>query len=338
MSGQMQPVAYRQYETLLDIFYAAPTYVSKFFQRRIENMKAPFVTNAKVIHFEEVENYATYLQILRRYDKHPILQRPGGSFGSIKPDVIKGAELIEPDDTLAQQPGTNQIINGKIINSSQVEKDRKIQKIKTSYELTKEEMCKNVFLVGKLTSRETGQPWTFTSGYTGENFTTAQLTAEFETVITDIKNDYLKKNNVPIHEFLVGQKWFNLLKELYNPRSNEIMGKAYMGKVKNADGVDEIFIDILTDRFTLLPSQTLWDGTKVDTSGWLYAYHPFAFIPCYAGVVNVVNGQGMLVAAQAQLREIKIDEETGIKKILFDSAFLPVGIRPELVNIHKMTP
>lgn len=320
---------------LLEIFGAANPVVTSFYLRRISGNKMPFVGNEKTIAYEEVEKYVRQAHILRRGDKFPVTTLNGSVVKAVTPEVIKDSIPFFASDMLNRQPGQYIFVHGKKVDNRQYEQDRRVEKLKVSLYTAKEAISASVFLKGTYMSKQTNNKVTYP--YPTAKTVAKTALEKFEKWLIAEINDFVKATNVPVTEILIGANVFDFLRELYNPSSNEIMGKAQITINKTEDGQEEMSIKIMGKTLTLFGPAYDVKGDSIDTDNEIMFYNTDAFLPAYAGVVNVLNGESFLEAVTELLRELPADNETGDAKTLIESAYCPIIVNPGYIKTYKVT-
>lgn len=324
-----------QQVSLLGIYGAAKPNVTTFYLRRILANKMPYITNMPTIAYEEIEKYVRQAHILRRGDKFPVATLNGSILQAVTPEVIKDSIPFFPLDMVNRQAGQYVYINGTKVDNRQYEQDRRVEKLKVSTLTTKEAISASVFLTGKYKSKQTKNTITYT--YPTATSVAKTTIEDFEKWLIDEMNEFVKKNNVSVSEILIGSKILKFLKELYNPSSNEIMGKAQITTTKAEDGQEELSIKIMGKTFTMFGPAYDTEGNEINTDDRMTFYHTNAFLPAYAGVVNVLNGTAVMEAVTELLRETPADPETGEAKTLIESAYCPIIVNPGYIKNYKVT-
>lgn len=320
---------------LLGVYGAAKPVVTTFYLRRILSNKMPYITNMETIAYEEIEKYVRQAHILRRGDKFPVTMLNGSVIKSVTPEVLKDSVPFKAGDMLNRQPGQYVFINGMKVDNRQYEQDRRVEKLKVSLLTAKEAISASVFLKGTYMSKQTNNKVTYTYP-TAKTVTKATL-EKFEKWLIDEMNDFVKTTNAPVTEILIGANIFNFLRELYNPSSNEIMGKAQITINKAEDGQEEMSIKVMGKTFTLFGPAYDVKGDPINTDDEIMFYNTAAFLPAYAGVVNVLNGVSMMEAVTELLRELPADPETGESKTLIESSYCPIIVNSGYIKTYKVT-
>ena len=318
----------------LGIYNDLPMTVTTFFLRRIARGKIPYVVNTKSIDYEEVKKHAIKAKILKRGEKFPTSRLNGSVIKGVTPEVIKDSIPFTPYDALNRLPGQEVYINGKKVDHKKYEEDKRIASLKVSVPVVQEEIAAGVFLEGKYVSPDTGNEVTYTA-YPSENVAVADI-KEWGIWTTTKINEFTTENKVRVDEILVGKDVFYKIITDYNKSSNKVI-TATPKRVQTQDGDYELHLDVFGFNYVMIPDTTDTQGNAIDTANWFQLRNDAAVIPAFAGVVNVVNGQSTLEAADLIIRETPADPETGEAKTLAESAYCPIVVNPNIVKTYKVT-
>lgn len=318
----------------LGIYNDLPMTVTTFFLRRIARGKIPYVVNTKSIDYEEVKKHAIKAKILKRGEKFPTSRLNGSVIKGVTPEVIKDSIPFTPYDALNRLPGQEVYINGKKVDHKKYEEDKRIASLKVSVPVVQEEIAAGVFLEGKYVSPDTGNEVTYTA-YPNESVAVADI-KEWGIWTTTKINEFITENKVRVDEILVGKDVFYKILTDYNKSSNKVI-TATPKRVQTQDGDYELHLDVFGFNYVMIPDTTDTQGKAIDTANWFQLRNDAAVIPAFAGVVNVVNGQSTLEAADLIIRETPADPETGEAKTLAESAYCPIVVNPNIVKTYKVT-
>lgn len=318
----------------LGIYNDLPMTVTTFFLRRIARGKIPYVVNTKSIDYEEVKKHAIKAKILKRGEKFPTSRLNGSVIKGVTPEVIKDSIPFTPYDALNRLPGQEVYINGKKVDHKKYEEDKRIASLKVSVPVVQEEIAAGVFLEGKYVSPDTGNEVTYTA-YPSESVAVTEI-KEWGIWTTTKINEFITENKVRVDEILVGKDVFYKILTDYNKSSNKVI-TATPKRVQTQDGDYELHLDVFGFNYVMIPDTTDTQGNAIDTANWFQLRNDAAVIPAFAGVVNVVNGQSTLEAADLIIRETPADPETGEAKTLAESAYCPIVVNPNIVKTYKVT-
>ncbi|WP_432204437.1 hypothetical protein ACQ9ZF_05105 [Cetobacterium somerae] len=318
----------------LGIYNDLPMTVTTFFLRRIARGKIPYVVNTKSIDYEEVKKHAIKAKILKRGEKFPTSRLNGSVIKGVTPEVIKDSIPFTPYDALNRLPGQEVYINGKKVDHKKYEEDKRIASLKVSVPVVQEEIAAGVFLEGKYVSPDTGNEVTYTA-YPSESVAVTDI-KEWGIWTTTKINEFITENKVRVDEILVGKDVFYKILTDYNKSSNKVI-TATPKRVQTQDGDYELHLDVFGFNYVMIPDTTDTQGNAIDTANWFQLRNDAAVIPAFAGVVNVVNGQSTLEAADLIIRETPADPETGEAKTLAESAYCPIVVNPNIVKTYKVT-
>lgn len=307
---------------------------NRFFTRRIKNGKIPFLTNAQTISYEEVKKELKKAKILRREEEFPVAKIGGSVVKAVTPEVIKESITFLPTDQLNRQPGEQICINGKVVDKRTYERDRRISTIKQSIETVAEEISSSVFLKGLYKSPDTLNEVKYTFN-TAETVNKSDI-ADWAIWITKQVSDFSKDRKVQPTEILVGENIFNDILQTYNASSNKIIPATATRKITE-DGQWELHLGLFGFDFVMLPQATDTEGKTIDTKNLIMIYNDQAYIPAYAGLVNVIGGETIMEAVDVLIRETPANPKTGIKETLGESAYCPIITNPSLIKQYKVT-
>lgn len=324
----------QQQIAMAGVFNTMPNTVTSFYTRRILRGKVPFITNMTTISFESIKDYARKARILQRGAEFPIAKLNGSELKAVTPEVIKESVPFYAYDQLNRQAGTPIYINGKQVDNRTYERDRRIATIKNSIQTTMEEISAGILCKGAYKSADTGNEIKFT--YPSDTSVTYTDIKEWSTWLISKVNEFSKVAKMQPSEILAGEKVFNKILADYNAMPHKVTNIT-TEKVKNEDGQWELRILLNGIPVTLAPNPTDTEGKSIDISEKIIMYHDLAFLPAYAGLVNVVNGQSTMEAIDVLLRETKANEETGEAKTLGESAYCPLIVAPKLIKVFKIT-
>ena len=325
----------QQQIAMIGVYGELPNSVTNFFTRRISRGVIPFITNMKTISFEEVEKFAKNAKILQRGAEFPTTKLNGSVIKAVTPEVIKSSIPFYADDQLNRQAGQAIYINGKPVDNKTYERDRRISSIKMSIETVKEEISAGIMLKGNYKSPDTKNKVEFTSFPTGTSVTKTNI-KNWGIFTTQKINEFNKNNKAQVSEILVGEDvFFNIIKE-HNNQSN-VMFPATPKRVQTQDGQFELQVEAFGFTYILIPTTTDTEGKIINTKNYFMLYNDLAFLPTYAGVVNVNNGVATMEAIDVLIRETSANEKTGEAETLGESAYCPVIPNPSLINLYKIT-
>lgn len=325
----------QQQIAMVGVYGELPNTVTNFFTRRIKRGKIPFITNMTTISFEEIEKFSKKAKILQRGAEFPTAKLNGSIIKAVTPEVIKSSIPFYPEDQLNRQAGQQIYVNGKAVDNSTYERDRRIAGIKQSIETVKEEISAGIMLKGAYKSPDTNNEVKFTSFPAGETVAKTKI-ENYGIWITQKINEFSKENKVQVSEILVGEAVFYDIIKAYNTISNNIM-PATPKRVLTEDGQYELQVEVFGYTFVLIPPTTDSEGVEIDTKNYVMIYNDLAFLPAYAGVVNVNNGRAEMEATDILIRETSANEKTGEAETLGESAYCPIIPNPSLVKIFKIT-
>ena len=320
---------------MIGVYGKLPNGVTNFFTRRIARGVIPFITNMTTISFEEVEKFAKNAKILQRGAEFPTAKLNGSIIKAVTPEVIKSSIPFFAEDQLNRQAGQTIYINGKQVDNRTYERDRRISLIKQSIETVREEISAGVMLQGTYKSPDTGNEVKFNKFPTGTSI--AKTTVKNWSIFTTKKiNEFNKENKVQVSEILVGENVFYDIIKDYNTQAN-VMFPATPKRIQTEDGQWELQVEAFGFTYILIPSTVNTEGTEIDTKNYFMIFNDQAFLPTYAGVVNVENGVATMEAIDTLVRETPADSKTGISETLGESAYCPVIPNPSLINLFKIT-
>lgn len=320
---------------MIGVYGKLPNGVTNFFTRRIARGVIPFITNMTTISFEEVEKFAKNAKILQRGAEFPAAKLNGSIIRAVTPEVIKSSVPFFAEDQLNRQAGQAIYINGKQVDNKTYERDRRISLIKQSIETVREEISAGVMLKGTYKSPDTGNEVKFSKFPTGTSV--AKTTIKNWSIFTTQKiNEFNKENKTQVSEILVGENvFFDLIHE-YNSQAN-VMFPATPKRIQTEDGQWELQVEAFGFNYTLLPAVTDTEGKPIDTKNYFMLFNDQAFLPTYAGVVNVENGKATMEAIDTLVRETPANAKTGESETLGESAYCPVIPNPGLIHLYKVT-
>ncbi|MDO5788170.1 MAG: hypothetical protein Q4P79_01805 [Fusobacterium sp.] len=324
----------KQQIAMVGVYGALPNGVTNFFTRRIAKGKIPFITNMATISFEEVEKFAKNAKILQRGAEFPAAKLNGSTIKSVTPEMIKSSIPFYAEDQLNRQPGQITYINGKAVDNATYERDRRIASIKMSIETVKEEISAGVMLKGSYKSLDTKNEVKYSNFPSGTSVSKTSIKS-WGIFTTQKVNDFQKKNGAQVSEILVGEDvFFDIIKE-HNSQNN-VMFPATPKRLQAEDGQWELQVEAFGFTYTLLPGATDTEGGTIDTKTYFMLYNDLAFLPTYAGVVNVNNGVATMEAIDVLVRETPANAKTGESETLGESGYCPVIPNPSLINLYKI--
>lgn len=320
---------------MLGVYGELPKNVTDFFTRRIARGVIPFITNMTTISFEEVEKFAKNAKILQRGAEFPVAKLNGSVIKAVTPEVIKSSFPFFAGDQINKQPGQMIYVNGKQVDNRTYERDRRISGIKQSVETVKEEISAGIMLKGTYKSPDTKNEVKFSSFPAGT--TVAKTTVKNWSIFTTKKiNEFNKENKVQVSEILVGENVFQDIIKDYNSQAN-VMFPATPKRIKTEDGQWELQVEAFGFTYTLIPTTTDTEGVEIDSKNYFMLFNDQAFIPAYAGVVNVQDGVATMEAIDTLIRETPANSKTGEAETLGESAYCPIIPNPSLINLFKIT-
>lgn len=323
-----------QQESFIGVFGKIPHVVNRFFTRRIKKGKIPFITNMKTINFEELESFSKKAKILQRGAEFPLVKLNGSKIQSVTPEVIKTAFPFEPEDQLNREPGQPLFINGQRVDNRTYERDRRIAGIKQAIETVAEEISAGVFLKGKYKSVDTKNEVAYI--YPAATSVARTSIEEWSIWFTKQVNEFSKDKKMQVTEILVGENVFNDILKTYNASSNKVI-PANARRVTTEDGQWELHLEVFGFDFVMIPYVTDTEGNQIDMSDSIMFYNELAFLPTYAGLINVVGGRSSMEAIDVLIRETSADEKTGLAETLGESAYCPIVVNPTLIKQIKVT-
>lgn len=321
-------------EAWIGVYGTIPNVVNRFFTRRIAKGKIPYVTNLETIVFEQVEKFVRKSKILQRGSEFPKAKLNGSSIKSVTPEIIKDSFPFFPTDGINKQAGQPVYVNGKKVDNFTYERDRRIAGLKQSISTTIEEISAGVFLKGSYKSPDTTNEVTYTFP---TNKTIAKADIEDWAIwTTKSVNEFTKNRKVSVTEVLVGEKVFYEILKAYNTSSNKVI-PAQAEKVTTSDGDYELHLRVFGFDFVMIPSVTDTEGKLIDFSTKILFYNSLAYLPTYAGLVNVVNGKPSMEAIDVLIRETSANEKTGEAETLGESGYCPIIVNPSLIQVYNVT-
>lgn len=320
----------------MGIYRQANPFVSNFFGSKIAQGGNEYITALERIAFEDVAIFLSPAKIVRREDVHPVAKLNGSKIEAIEPEIIKQSMPIKPSDSILREKGQSILVNGVAVSSLQYVMDEMIFKIKKSIEITKERMSTEMFLTGKYTSVTTGNSIEYDMA-AAANVAATDAVGSFEKWITKARTEFYKKAGVYPTEIFIGVDVFTALFDKFNPISNQVNGGARVSSQKLVDGTEVMTMNVFGLNLTVFPAALDLKGGEIDTDKMIYFYHPDAFLPAYAGVVEIVNGLGKNIAAKEIIRTTLADQHTGIAEMLGESAYSPMLIGKNLVKKYNVT-
>lgn len=320
---------------MIKLYGELPTSVTNFFTRRIARGVIPFITNMTTISFEEVEKFAKNAKILQRGAEFPTAKLNGSTIKAVTPELIKSSIPFYAEDQVNRQPGQVTYINGKAVDNSTYERDRRISSIKMSIETVKEEISAGIMLKGSYKSPDTKNEVKFSKFPTGTSVAKTDI-KNWGIFTTKKVNDFNKNNKAQVSEVLVGEDvFFDIIKE-HNSQNN-VMFPATPKRIQIQDGQWELQVEAFGFTYILLPPCTDTEGKEIDTKNYFMLFNDLAFLPTYAGVVNVNNGVATMEATDILIRETPANSKTGESETLGESGYCPVIPNPSLINLYKVT-
>lgn len=323
-----------QQQAFIGVYGKIPHVVNRFFTRRIKKGKIPFVTNMKTINFEDLESFSKKAKILQRGAEFPLIKLNGSKIQSVTPEVIKTAFPFEPEDQLNREPGQPIYINGQKVDNRTFESDRRIAGIKQAIETVTEEISAGVFLKGSYKSGDTENEVTY--AYPSTISVARTAIKDWATWTTKQVNEFSKDRKVQVTEILVGENVFHDILETYNASSNKVI-PANARRVVTEDGQWELHLEVFGFDYVMIPQATDTEGNIIDMSDSFMFYNELAYLPTFAGVINVVNGKSTMEAIDILIRETSANEKTGLAETLGESAYCPIVVNPTLIKQVKVT-
>ena len=324
----------QQQEAMVGVYGQLPHVVNRFFTRRIKRGKIPYITNMTTINYEVLKEFVRKAKILQRGAEFPIAKLNGSVIKSVTPEVIKDSFPFFVTDELNRQAGMSIYVNGKKVDNTTYERDRRIAGLKQSIETVQEEISAGVFLKGTYKSPDTKNEVKY--DFAKETSVAKTAVGDWAIWLTKQINEFTKKSKVPVSEILVGEKIFNDLLKTYNAVSNKVI-PAQVNRVKTEDGDFELHFNAFGFDLVMIPQISDTEGNTIDFSDKIIFYNDLAYLPAYAGVLNVVNGVASMEAIDTIIRETDADRETGEAKTLGESAYCPIVVNPSLIKIVKIT-
>lgn len=324
----------QQQEAWIGVYGELPHVVNRFFTRRIKKGKIPYVTNMTTINFEVVEKFVRKAKILQRGTEFPTAKLNGSAIKAVTPEIIKDSFPFFAEDQLNRPAGMPVYVNGQKVDNRTYERDRRIAGLKQSLETVSEEISAGVFLKGTYKSPDTKNEVTYTFPKTDEVAKTD--VKDWAIWFTQQVNEFSKNRKVSISEILVGEKIFYEILNTYNKVSNKAITVAPK-RVQTEDGDFELQLDVFGFTFVMIPQVTDTEGQAVDFSTKIYIYNDLAFLPAYAGLVNVVGGVPTMEAIDVLIRETSANEKTGEAETLGESAYCPLVVNPSLIKVINIT-
>lgn len=86
----------------------------------------------------------------------------------------------------------------------------------------------------------------------------------------------------------------------------------------------------------MIPQVTGTDGALIDCSKKIVIYNDLAFLPAFAGLVNVTDGVSTMEAIDVLIRETSANEKTGEAETLGESGYCPIVVNPSLIKIIEV--
>ncbi|MGL5122559.1 MAG: hypothetical protein ACRC6K_00115 [Fusobacteriaceae bacterium] len=324
----------QQQEAWIGVYGQVPHVVNRFFTRRIKKGKIPFITNMETINFEQVEKFARKAKILQRGAEFPMAKLNGSRIMSVVPEVIKDSFPFYPTDQLNRQPGEVVYVNGQKVDNRTYERDRRIAGLKQSIDTVTEEISASVFLKGLYKSQDTGNEVKF--GFPFEYKVAKADIKDFGIWVVQKVNEFTKDNKVRVSEILIGEKVFFHILETYNKSSNKVI-PVEAKKVSTEDGDYELHLNLFGFDFVMIPQVTDTTGYSLDMSSSILLYNEMAYLPTYAGLVNVTAGIATMEAIDVLIRETNANEKTGEAETLGESAYCPIIVNSSLIHQFKIS-
>ena len=320
----------REQEAWVGVYGEIPHVVNRFFTRRIKRGKIPYITNMTTINFEVVKEFARKAKILQRGAEFPTAKLNGSVIQSVTPEVIKDSFPFFAEDQLNRPVGAPIYVNGKKVDNRTYERDRRIAGLKQSIETVQEEISAGVFLKGTYKSPDTQNEVKYT--FPTETKVNKADVKEWAIWLTKQLNEFSKDRKVSASEILVGEKIFYEIQKAYNTSSNKVI-PAQVTRVQTEDGDFELHLSVFGFDLVMIPQVTGTDGALIDCSKKIIMYNDLAFLPAYAGLVNVNNGVSTMEAIDVLIRETSASEKTGEAETLGESGYCPIVVNPSLVKI-----
>lgn len=324
----------QQQIAMVGVFGSLPTTTTTFFMRRIAKGKIPFITNATTISFEEITKELKKAKILQRGAEYPVAKLNGSIIKSVTPEVLKTSIPFTAEDSLNRAPGQITYINGQAVDNSTYERDRRIQMIKNNLDITREEISASVFLTGEYKSPDTDNVVQF-SFPSPESIPKTNI-KEWSIWISTKINEFAKNSKAQVSEILVGENVFYKILEDYNKSSNKVI-PADIKRESVEDNQYELCIYAFGFKFVMIPKATNPKGEEIDTKNKIIIYNDNAFLPTYAGLVNVENGIATMEAIDVLIRETSANEKTGQAETLGESGYCPIIPNPTLIKVFEVT-
>lgn len=324
----------QQQEAMVGVYGQLPHVVNRFFTRRIKRGKIPYITNMTTINYEVLKEFVRKAKILQRGAEFPIAKLNGSVIKSVTPEVIKDSFTFFPEDQLNRQAGMPIFVNGKKVDNRTYERDRRISGLKQSIETTQEEISAGVFLKGVYKSPDTLNEVKYT--FPSDETVAKTAIKEWAIWFTQQLNEFSKNRKVSVSEILVGEKVFYEIQKAYNTSSNKVI-PAQVNRVKTEDGDSELHLNVFGFDLVMIPQVSDTEGHAIDCSTKVIIYNDLAFMPAYAGLVNVVNREVSMEAIDVLIRETTPNDKTGIAETLGESAYCPIVVNPSLIRVINVT-
>ena len=320
----------REQEAWVGAYGQFPHVVNRFFTRRIKKGKIPYVTNTRTINFEVVKEFARKAKILQRGAEFPTAKLNGSVIQSVTPEIIKDSFPFFAEDQLNRPVGAPIYVNGNKVDNRTYERDRRIAGLKQSIETVQEEISAGVFLKGTYKSPDTQNEVKYTFGK--ETQVKKADIKEWAIWLTQQLNEFSKNRKVSASEILVGEKVFYEVQKAYNTSSNNVI-PAQVTRVQTEDKDFELHLNVFGFDLVMIPQVTGTDGALIDCSKKIVIYNDLAFLPAYAGLVNVTDGVSTMEAIDVLIRETSANQKTGEAETLGESGYCPIVVNPSLVKI-----
>lgn len=324
----------KEQEAWVGVYGEIPHVVNRFFTRRIKRGKIPYITNMATINFEVVKEFARKAKILQRGAEFPVAKLNGSVIQSVTPEIIKDSFPFFAEDQLNRPVGVPIYVNGKKVDNRTYERDRRIAGLKQSIETVQEEISAGVFLKGTYKSPDTENEVKYT--FSEEVSVAKSEIKEWAIWLTKQLNEFSKERKVSASEILVGEAIFYEIQKAYNTSSNKVI-PAQINRVQTEDGDYELHLNIFGFDLVMIPQVTGTDRSSIDCSKKIIIYNDLAFLPTYAGLVNVYNGVSTMEAIDVLIRETSANEKTGEAETLGESGYCPVVVNPSLIRIIDIT-
>ncbi|WP_064610394.1 major capsid protein [Streptobacillus moniliformis] len=321
---------------LLGIFYGLDITktVRKYFSNKFKN---DYTTVNTVIKYDDLIHSLSLLEVVPRDTKAPILKQDGFVRKTVEPDVIKGTQVITPEELSKMQAGqVETYIKGEKVNNSDIVYNRKMQALKIAYERTVEAMATDLYLNGKLVFKNSGNEFTIGSddeiSVTEKQFT--KKTEEFTTFLIDLITKFEKENTVLPNTIEIGTDLFKYL------MSDETFSRTIRtfnhGGINKGDNSEYPTFGLLNYQIKVLPLATGVDGKTIETKNLLILSNDSEFTNVYAGLGVKEGDKVKMIEADVYINE-KAEDDPVRQKITLQSAYMPIIPLPKRVKRYKVT-